>query len=155
FREGKQVTARPVGAAARLARTCRRRPLVTLLLSLLTVTLFGGLAGVTWKWLDANEQRDRANDKTREALVQAYRPRMAAAIAALENHDVAGAARQLEEAPEELRGWEWRHLRSRLDDSSAVIPMPAVKPDVLLFGAPDRLQAVAWSRTGLCLTDLE
>ena len=35
FREGKQVAARPVGAAARLARACRRRPLVALLLGLL------------------------------------------------------------------------------------------------------------------------
>ena len=31
FREGKPVMARPVGALARLARACRRRPLVTLL----------------------------------------------------------------------------------------------------------------------------
>ena len=30
-------------------------------------------------------------------------------------------------APEALRGWEWRHLRSRLDDSSAVVPLPAVE----------------------------
>src|SRR5204863_482767 len=49
FREGRQVAARPVGAAARLARACRRRPLVALLLGLLTASLFGGLAGVTWK----------------------------------------------------------------------------------------------------------
>ena len=33
--------------------------------------------------------------------------------------------RQLDAAPEELRDWEWRHLHSRLDDSSAVIPLPA------------------------------
>ena len=44
FREGKQVMARPVGAVARLARACRRRPLVALLVALLTVSLFGGLA---------------------------------------------------------------------------------------------------------------
>src|SRR5262249_18928067 len=31
FREGKQVAARPVGAVARLARACRRRPMVALL----------------------------------------------------------------------------------------------------------------------------
>src|SRR6516162_8294961 len=39
FREGKQVTARPVGAAARLARACRRRPLVASLGMLLLVSL--------------------------------------------------------------------------------------------------------------------
>src|SRR5262245_40282393 len=38
FREGKQVFARPVGVAARLARAGRRRPMVTLLLALLAVS---------------------------------------------------------------------------------------------------------------------
>ena len=88
FREGKQVAARPVGSAARLARACRRRPLVALLLGLLTASLFGGLAGVTWKWLEANEQRDLANARRQAdaekqaALFQAYRARLSAAVAA-------------------------------------------------------------------------
>ena len=124
FREGKPVAARPVGAAARLARACRRHPVVTLLLFLLAASMIAGLGGVTWKWLEANEQRDRANaltlqaaDERQEALYQAYRARLAAAGAALQNHDVADAARQLEAAPEALRGWEWHHFHSRLDDS--------------------------------------
>jgi hypothetical protein len=45
---------------------------------------------------------------------------LAAAGAALQNHDVADAARQLAEAPEELQDWEWKHLHGRLDDSSVV-----------------------------------
>ena len=65
------------------------------------------------------EQNARvANDEKREAMYQAYRARLAAAVAALSHHDVADAARQLDAAPEDLRGWEWRHLHSRLDDSS-------------------------------------
>jgi WD40 repeat protein/serine/threonine protein kinase len=123
FRAGKPVTARPVGRGARLARACRRRPVVALLLGLLTASLFGGLAGVTWKWLEANAQRDLANAERSEALFQAYRARLSATVAALQNHDVTDAARHLDLAPEALRGWEWRHLRSRLDDSVAVIPI--------------------------------
>ena len=122
FRTGKPVTARPVGRGARLIRACRRRPLIALLLGLLTVSLFGGLAGVTWKWLEANAQRDLADAQRREALFQAYRARLSAAVAALQNNDVTDAARHLDAAPEALRGWEWRHLLSRLDDSIAVIP---------------------------------
>ncbi len=122
FRTGKPVMARPVGRGARLARACRRRPLTALLLGLLTVSLFGGLAGVTWKWLEANAQRDLADAQRREALFQAYRARLSAAVAALQNNDVTDAARHLDAAPEALRGWEWRHLLSRLDDSIAVIP---------------------------------
>ncbi len=46
---------------------------------------------------------------------------MAAAISAVERHDVAEAARQLEAAPRALRGWEWRHVHARLDQSLAVV----------------------------------
>src|SRR5262249_1941260 len=115
FRAGKPVAARPVGSGARLVRAGRRRPLVALLLGLLTVSLLGGLAGVTWKWLEADAEKQRAQH-------QAYRARIAAAGAALQSHDITDAARQLDLVPETLRGWEWQHLHSRLDDSSEVIP---------------------------------
>jgi eukaryotic-like serine/threonine-protein kinase len=181
FCEGKQVLARPVGAVARLARACRRRPLVALLVALLTASLFGGLAGVTWKWLEANEQRDLANqqrdlaneqrdlaneqralasahsrraDAEKEAaLYQAYRASLAAASAALENHDVADADRHLKEAPQVLRGWEWRHLRNRLDDSSAMAPWPDGEGHRLI-AAPDRLRVGVLTSAGLRITDL-
>ena len=161
FRERKQVLARPVGAGARLARACRRRPLVALLLGLLTASLFGGLAGITWKWLEANEQRDLANahaqqaiSENREATFQAYRARLAAAVAALSSHNVADAARQLDAAPDHVRDWEWKHLRSRLDDSDAVIPLPPGGSGILIPG-PDRLQVGLTSGDGLRLTDLD
>jgi serine/threonine protein kinase len=161
FRDGKLVTARPVGAVARLARACRRRPLITLLLVLLTVSLVGGMGGVASKWLEANEQRDLANASARQAdtekraaQFQAYRASVAAASAALENHDVADAAHHLEAAPEALRGWEWRHLHSRLDDSSSVLPLPAGE-DGFLFAATDRVRVGVLTSAGLRITDLE
>src|SRR5262249_44504920 len=128
FREGKQVAARPVGAVARLARACRRRPMVALLFTLLMASLFGGLGGVTWKWLEADEQRDQANAEKQAALYQTYRARIAAAVAALSLHDVADAARQLEEAPEELRDWEWRHPHPPPRRRLVVAPFPGGAP---------------------------
>lgn len=161
FRQRKHVVARPVGSVARLIRACRRRPVVALLLALLTVSLLGGLGGVTWKWLEADEQRDlatahakQADTEKRAARYEAYRARLAAASAAIENHDVADAARHLDSAPEPPRGWEWLHLRSRLDDSSSVIPVPAGETGILL-AAPDRLRVGASTSAGLRLTDLE
>lgn len=47
----------------------------------------------------------------------AYRASISAAGAALATHDVAQARVNLENAPEEHRNWEWRHLMARLDDS--------------------------------------
>jgi WD40 repeat protein len=148
FQEGKQVVARPVGAVARLARACRRRPLVASLVTLLLISLLGGVAGISWKWMEAT-------NKAQEARFQAYRARIAAAVAALSVHDVADAERQLKEAPEEVRDWEWQYLHSRLDDSSAVLPLPAGSTADFLIGAPDRLQAGALIPAGLRLTDLE
>jgi WD40 repeat protein/tRNA A-37 threonylcarbamoyl transferase component Bud32 len=154
LREGKPVAARPVGWGARLARACRRRPLVALLLGLLTASLFGGLAGVTWKWLEANSQARRADAEGQAALFQAYRARLAAAVAAIAAHDVADAARQLDAAPEDLRDWEWRHLHSRLDDSTAVITLP-IRGDWRLLATPDRLRVGILTGDGLRLMDLE
>jgi WD40 repeat protein len=161
FREGRQVLARPVGTVTLLARACRRRPLVALLLALLTFSLFGGLGGVAWNWLEANKQRDRANAQAlaaeadkEAALYQAYRASLAAASAALQNHDVADALRHLESAPEALRGWEWRHLRSRLDDSSSVVPLPA-DGGGFLIADKDRLRIGVLTNAGLRLTDVD
>ena len=97
----------------------------------------------------------QADAEKHEALFQAYRARLAAATAAISRHDVADAARQLEAAPEALRGWEWRHLRSRLDDSSSVIPLPAGRAGLPALPRPDRLRVGILTGAGLRLTDLE
>jgi hypothetical protein len=146
FLAGKPVRARPIAMPEKALKWVRRNPLAALLLALLTVSLFGGLAGVTWKWLEANAE-------AQEARFQTYRARIAAAAAALSAHDVADAAGQLDAAPEELHDWEWRHLNSRLDDSSAVIALPAGEAG--LFGAPDRPCAWVMTSAGLRVTDLE
>lgn len=153
FREDEPVVARPVGAVARLTRACRRRPLVALLLALLTVSLLGGLGGVTWKWREANAHARQAETQKQAALYQAYRASLAAASAAMQNHDAPDAARHLESAPEGLRGWEWRHLHSRLDDSSAVVPLPDGVS--FLIATPDQLRVGTMTGAGLRLTDLE
>src|SRR5262249_49475866 len=51
-------------------------------------------------------------------------------------------------------GWEWRHLRNRLDDSAAVVPLPA-EGGSFLIAAPDRLRVGVLTGAGLRITDLE
>jgi WD40 repeat protein/predicted Ser/Thr protein kinase len=96
-----------------------------------------------------------ARDARRSAQLarsQEYQARLAAAIAALSGNDVADAARHLERAPEELRGWEWRHLHSRLDDSSSVLRLHPGVPALLLPG-PKGLRVGIFSDTSLRFTD--
>ena len=83
---GEPIQARRVGAAGHMVRWCRRRPLVAALIALLAGSFLAGFSGVTWKWLEADEQRDLANanaraarDKEQQATYQTYRARIGAA----------------------------------------------------------------------------
>ncbi len=96
--------------------------------------------------------RPRCAAERRLARSGAYQARLAAAVAALSSNDVADADRNLEQAPEELRGWEWRHLRSRLDDSTALVRLRLGDPALLLPG-PDGLRVGVFTDTGLRFVD--
>ncbi len=78
--------------------------------------------------LRADRNADLATESARAAkaagtaaLREAYQARLAAAMAAMGRHDIREAGRQLDAAPEELRGWEWRHIHAGLDQSLAVV----------------------------------
>ena len=155
------ILARPPSALYHLHKFARRHKGLVGGVVATGVALVLGLVGTILFAVREAHQRGQAEhnaqqaiDEKREAQFQAYRARMAAAAAALSAHDVADAARQLDAAPEDLRDWEWRHLRSRLDDSSAVIPLPA-GGSRLSVRRPDRLRAWAMTSTGLRVTDLE
>ncbi|MCI0589257.1 MAG: protein kinase [Planctomycetes bacterium] len=71
--------------------------------------------------------RARAAERTSEARAalarrQGYRASIAAAQGALEAHEPREARRYLEEAPEEERRWEWRHLWALLDGGLGLVP---------------------------------
>ncbi|HEV3448733.1 MAG TPA: protein kinase, partial [Gemmataceae bacterium] len=99
---------------------------------------------------DANARQ--AEDEKKAALYEAYRASLAAASASLENHDVADADRLLNLAPAALRGWEWRHLHSRLDDSSMVTQLPA---GGFLIAGHDQFHIGVMTSAGLCIMDLQ
>ena len=125
------------------------------------VALVLGLVGTILFAVGEARQRGQAEQNARQAIDESARrssrptaPGWPPRSRRCQNHDVADAARQLDAAPEALRGWEWRHLHSRLDDSSAVIPLPAGGAGFLL-PAPDRLRVGVLTGAGLRLTDLE
>jgi WD40 repeat protein/predicted Ser/Thr protein kinase len=148
------ILARPPSALYHLHKFARRHTGLVGGVVATGVALVLGLVGTILFAVREARQRGQAEQNAQQALFQAYRARMAAAAADLSGHDVADAARQLDAAPEELRDWEWRHLRSRLDDSSAVFPLPAGGVGFLV-GAPDQLRAWTMTSTGLLGTDLE
>ncbi|HEY7308354.1 MAG TPA: hypothetical protein VH643_03225 [Gemmataceae bacterium] len=118
------IRARPPSALYQFREFARRnKTLVSGVAGAFAALLGGTIVSVLFA-LRAGENERLANEKEREATYQTYRARLAAASAALSNHDMTDAARQLNKAPKTLRDWEWQHLHSRLDDSIAVFPIP-------------------------------
>jgi WD40 repeat protein len=133
------IRARPPSALYHVRKFVRRyKALVGALAGLFTALVLGMIGTLLFAVREA-EQRREAVEERKAAMRQAYRAHLAAAGAALQNHDVADAAHQLDAAPEELRDWEWLHLRSRLDDRSGQI---VAEPGATLFllNLPERIQ---------------
>jgi serine/threonine-protein kinase len=75
FLNGEPIRARPVRPLARLARWCRRRPVVAGLTAALLVSVVLGSSLVIWKWQEAEEHARRADtERTRaeESFRQAH-----------------------------------------------------------------------------------
>jgi WD40 repeat protein len=155
------ILARPTSALYHLRKFARRhRGLVggvlatgaALALGFVVSTLFA--VGEARQRGQAEHNARQALEEKREALFQSYRARISAAVAALSAHDVVDAARQLDAAPEELRGWEWQHLHSRLDDSSAVLAVPD-QAAITSSRTNSPLRLAELASGGVRITDLE
>jgi WD40 repeat protein/serine/threonine protein kinase len=155
------VEACPPSPGYRLGKLLRRHKGQVAAAAGILAALVLGLVGTLIFAVGEAEQRGQAEQNSRlaeekknAALYQAYRARLAAAGAALQNHDVADAAHQLDDAPMELRDWEWRHLHSRLDDRFGRIEA-APGEALLLLPQLDGIQVGRLTKIGLCLTDLD
>jgi WD40 repeat protein/predicted Ser/Thr protein kinase len=116
------IRARPASALYQLRKFARRhKAVVGAVLGVMAALAAGTLVSILYA-VRADHNAQVANENERLARYETYRARLAAAAAALSHHDVADAARHLEATPRELRGWEWRHLHARLDDSAALLP---------------------------------
>jgi WD40 repeat protein/predicted Ser/Thr protein kinase len=148
------ILARPPSALYRMRKFARRHKALVGGVLAVMAALVVGLIGTILFAVEAGRNAQAAKEKEKEARYQTYRARIAAAGAALAGHDVVDAADQLAEAPQELRGWEWRHLHSRLDDSAAAIPLDE-KEAISLARTPEGVRVVGYNHTGVRLLDLD
>jgi WD40 repeat protein len=94
FIQGEPIVARPAGRVERAARWANRNPVVAGLGAALLVVLIGSFLAITWKWLDAESQRQLAEDRANSEEQEKQKAR-AAELAALEAQVKADAAERL------------------------------------------------------------
>jgi WD40 repeat protein/serine/threonine protein kinase len=149
---GEPIAARPPSAFYQWRKFARRNKalvggvmatLLTLLAGLIVTGIFAAAESQQRQQSDANFQ---AAEKARQAARrEAYQARLMAALGLLQNHRGSEAALQLEAAPTDLRGWEWRYLHSRLDDSLERIPLPPGEGRIYLVRGADGWRAMSFA----------
>jgi WD40 repeat protein len=162
FLDDEPIRARRVRQAERFWRWCHRNPLVASLTVALAMALLTGFGTVTWKWQEAERQKDIARaaeqreagerrraeaeeEKSRRLL---YASDMSLGFQLWEAGNL-GRARELlarhqpERGREDLRGFEWRCLWQLCRDGSLhtfrghddVVPAVAISPDGTLLAS--------------------
>ena len=122
---------RPMGPLVRLARWGRRNPVLVASLGMVSVTGLVAIATILCSGASAVEARQQSELAVKSERRERYRSNISAAASALQIQNNSGTARRaLEARRHEHRNWEWRHLKSQLDNSRTV--MPGTPTDALL-----------------------
>ena len=128
FIEGRVVRAHRTGALIELRKWVGRNRGFAASIAIAVVALIGGLAISIVLTAEARRREEAASR-------QAYRASVSAAANEIANHNTPAARDRLEALPDRLRGWEWRHLASRLNESTSEVAAEqfAVLPDGRIF----------------------
>ncbi len=123
FLKHEPIDARPTGPLVRMTRWGKRNPVLVASLGIVSLTGLVAIATILWQWRSAVEARQQSDLAVKSERWERYRSNISAAASALQFQSNSGTARRaLEAAPAEHRNWEWRHLKSQLDNSLAVLP---------------------------------
>jgi serine/threonine protein kinase/WD40 repeat protein len=112
--EHEPIRAKPPTAWTRISRWTKRHPGLAGGLAAAFVLLVAGLVVTALLLAKARSERELSQRL-------AYRSAIAAAASAAELQDPAALSRHLDDAPRELRGWEWEYLRRLLERSERTI----------------------------------
>ncbi|MFT7463988.1 MAG: serine/threonine protein kinase [Pseudohongiellaceae bacterium] len=120
-RSNRPINARPPSTLYQMSRFARRHQGLMAGLAATIVTLVVGVVVSLNYAIDASEQRDVAEQATADVRLSLYRTSLLAAMDAVELGDATAARQLLEEAPEERRGFEYRHFAAQVDRSVATL----------------------------------
>ncbi len=122
------IAARPASASYRMRRFIRRHRILvsgaSAIFLVLSIALGSALFVAT-----------QNAAMTKQARRNEYRSSLAAVAASLREHDTTAASAALEQAPVELRQWEWQHLAAGIDRSHARFEALSGDPQHLVSSA--------------------
>jgi WD40 repeat protein/serine/threonine protein kinase len=131
----QRITARAPSVWSRCQKFARRhKALVGAAAGVLVALLLGQVSSSLRAPLEsAPSPAAPSRQRAPGGLPEGYQTHLAAAAAALAQHDLAEAAQHLRAAPVAGRGWEWHYLHSRLDDSLAQVGGFDPGPEAVAF----------------------
>ncbi|MBS0198656.1 MAG: protein kinase [Planctomycetes bacterium] len=115
------ILARRPTAAYQIRKFARRHTELVMATTTAFCILIAGIVATSLFAIRAERQRALAQRNESTARWESYRNAISAADRALQVNDAANAIRLLQDAPQEHRGWEWRHLRTSSDLSLLTI----------------------------------
>ncbi len=146
FVENRVVKAHRTGAVAEMRAWVRRNRGVAAAAAAALLVLVAGAIGTTVFAFEARDQAkvakregDLAKQREQEVRRVSYRAAVPAANRAFDRGQFGEADRFLNEAPAELRGWEWHYLRAQLD------------PGAVVWSSPGRLNSAMYTLDGSSL----
>ncbi|HZW09824.1 MAG TPA: protein kinase [Phycisphaerales bacterium] len=125
------IAARPPTTFYQLQKFARRNKALVGGVAMAFVTLVVAVVVVASLAVREAQLRRVADESAAAARRLAYRTSIAAAGAALDKHQRRVLRERLDEAPEELRGWEWAYLDGLYDRSLATVRL---EPGTLALG---------------------
>jgi WD40 repeat protein len=107
---GEPIRARRTRAWERAVKWARRRPGVAALVSVIIMVTGLGVAGITWKWREAEWARLEAERVNRMLAASVYFNNIALAESSWREGNFGRVVRLLGGCDRKLRGWEWMYL---------------------------------------------
>ena len=145
---GEPILAKPHSSLYHLRKFAQRNKAIVAGAVVAFLALLAGTGVATHQAVIARKERAIAIGLQQHAERQTYRAHVAAAVTAIEANDAVLASGNLEAAPENMRGWDWRHAYARLDHSSLAIDAGTGRFTELRFEADDT-QLVVLDRTSM------
>lgn len=139
YLNNEAIAARSPSISYQLRKFARRNTAAFTAIAFIFVGLLSAAVVSSIFWYQADRAKEQEEQQRLQAQRQLVYFHLANTETAIRQHDIAAARRHLDEIQDDrLRGWTWKHLQGRLDDSL----------DILIPPTGVFQNAVAWSSDG-------